>query len=203
MDIDCDGVQGGPQDDGRCSYGRSPDYQGATAFRDTVASYNAGIKDLNSYVHPYVVFGNTGRTRGWKEFDPAAFDVQPLSVMAVVCGEQLVYGVWGDTNGDDGDHPMVGESSISLATACHGKRMTGDYGHSETDILYLAFTGDDAVPGAKGADWNASDYAAFERSIEGLGNRLVERVVSIATPLPVEWGLLVALAAGGTLWAVM
>lgn len=58
MDIDCDGAQGGPADDGRCSYGRSPDLQNTNAFQDVVAGYDAGISDLNTYVHPYVVFGN-------------------------------------------------------------------------------------------------------------------------------------------------
>jgi hypothetical protein len=33
-----------------------------------------------------------------------------------------VYGIWGDTNGDDGDEAMVGEASISLATACFGSK---------------------------------------------------------------------------------
>lgn len=203
MDIDCDGVQGGPQDDGRCSMGRSPDYQDATAFRDVVRSYNvANVTDLNTYVHPYVVFGNSGSKRGWKTFDPEKHGVRPLSVMAVVCGgagrEKLVFGVWGDTNGDDGDKPMVGEASISLATACNGRAMTGDYGYDESDVLYLAFTGDEAVPGAKGADWGARDYEAFHKSIEDLGNKLVAKVRAedsldsgVRGRYGVDWGVVV------------
>jgi chitosanase len=58
------------------------------------------------------------------------------------------YGVWGDTNGDT----SVGEASISLATACFGSGITGDNGHSETDVLYLAFKGAQANIGKK-ADW--------------------------------------------------
>jgi hypothetical protein len=85
MDIDCDGQQGGAGDDGRC--GSSEDTQSETSFKDTVASYGTGIKDLNAKVHPYVVFGNDGTI---PSFDPKRYGIQPLSVMAVVCGDQLV-----------------------------------------------------------------------------------------------------------------
>lgn len=200
MDIDCDGGQGGPQDDGRCSYSRSPDYQDTSAFQNTIARYRAGINDLNAYVHPYVVFGNTGSKSGWRTYDPTSSGVQPLSVMAVVCGDKLIYGVWGDTNGDDGDHPMVGESSISLATACYGNSMTGSNGHSQTDVLYLAFTGRDAVPGAKGANWNASNYDDFAKSIEELGDRLVEKIGSPASRMVAEWRLVAATTILGIIW---
>lgn len=68
---------------------------------------------------------------------------------------------------------MIGESSISLATACFGKSITGNNGHEETDVLYIAFTGTKAVPGANGAKWNAASYADFEASIQALGDSLV------------------------------
>ncbi|KAK0657769.1 glycoside hydrolase family 75 protein [Cercophora newfieldiana] len=200
MDIDCDGVQGGPQDDGRCAYNRSPDLQDTTAFQNTVARYRAGVSDLNTYVHPYVVFGNTGSKEGWRTFDPMSSGVQPLSVMAVVCGDKLVYGVWGDTNGDDGNHPMVGETSLALATACYGDSMTGSNGHSRTDVLYLAFTGREAVPGASGANWNASNYDDFAKSIEQLGDRLVERMRSWGSRARAEWRLLVSGTILGIIW---
>lgn len=85
MDIDCDGEQGGAGEDGRC--GDSEDTQSQTSFKDTVASYGSGVKDLNAKVHPYVVFGNDQTD---PSFDPQSYDIQPLSVMAVVCGNQLV-----------------------------------------------------------------------------------------------------------------
>lgn len=88
MDIDCDGIQGGPADDGRC--GDSSDTQSITAFADTVASYGTGQQDLDANAHPYVVFGNDGSKPGWKTFDPQSVGVEPLSVMAVVCNNQLV-----------------------------------------------------------------------------------------------------------------
>ncbi|KAK5653958.1 hypothetical protein OQA88_7634 [Cercophora sp. LCS_1] len=178
MDVDCDGITGGPGDDGRCSIGRSPDYQDQTAFRDTVRSLSqSNISDLNTYVHPYVVFGNTGAKKGWKTFDPTKYGVKPLSLVAVVCGEKLVYGVWGDTNGDDGTKSMVGEVSLALATACEGEGMNGGNGHSETDVLYLVFGGDEAVP--RGAEWGAQSYKDFEGSLGGLGDGLVKRVEDV------------------------
>lgn len=88
MDIDCDGQQNGLGDDGRC--GSSFDTQSETSFTDTVAGYNKGVKDLNAYVHPYVVFGNVGSKPGYTVFDPTKNGIQPLSVMAVICGDQMV-----------------------------------------------------------------------------------------------------------------
>ena len=85
MDIDCDGQQGGAGDDGRC--GSSGDTQSQTSFKDTIISYKVSISDLNAKVHPYVVFGNDGTS---PSFDPQKHGIEPLSVMAVVCGDKLV-----------------------------------------------------------------------------------------------------------------
>lgn len=87
-----------------------------------------------------------------------------------------IYGIWGDENGDDGAHPMVGEASISLATACYGTGITGNNGHDQDDVLYIAFPGSAAVPGASGANWAAGSYASFESSITALGDRLVANI---------------------------
>lgn len=175
MDVDCDGVQGGPADDGRCK--SSTDTQTQSSFQDTLRSYDRGIKDLNANVHPYVVFGNQGKKKGYATFDPAEYGVRPLSLMAVVCNNRLLYGFWGDENGDDDKVALVGEAAISLATACFGKdAIDGDHGYDGTDVLYIAFTGDDAVLGANGAQWNATSYDEFESSIQGLGDRLVQRL---------------------------
>ncbi|SPO01594.1 related to chitosanase precursor [Cephalotrichum gorgonifer] len=174
MDIDCDGAQGGPSDDGRC--GSSTDTQSITSFQSTVKSYDRNISDLNANIHPYVVFGNEGTKRGWKTFDPESVGIEPLSIMAVVCGDKLIYGVWGDTNGDDGDHPLVGEASISLATACYGSEVSGNVGYDNNDVLFIAFPGRDAVPGAQGANWSATSYDDFEKSIEGQGDKLIARI---------------------------
>jgi hypothetical protein len=85
MDIDCDGQQGGAGEDGRC--GSSGDTQSQTSFKDTIVSYKVGINDLNAKVHTYVVFGNDGTS---PSFDPQKYGIEPLSVMAVVCGDKLV-----------------------------------------------------------------------------------------------------------------
>lgn len=94
MDIDCDGNQDEPSsnaNDGRC--GNSGDTQSDTSFEDTVASYGeSGLKNLNPYVHPYVVFGNSNDrgTSGYATFEPTKYGVEPLSLMAVVCNNQVV-----------------------------------------------------------------------------------------------------------------
>lgn len=86
MDIDCDGALG--TGDGSCD--SSEDTQGETSFKDTVVSYKKGIKDLNAYVHSFVVLGNEGSKSGYVTFDPTSVNVQPLSIVAVVCGNQMV-----------------------------------------------------------------------------------------------------------------
>lgn len=86
MDIDCDGKLG--SGNGDCD--SSGDTQGQTTFGDTVVSYNKGVSDLNAYVHSYVVLGNQGTKDGYVEFDPQSVGVEPLSVVAVVCGDKMV-----------------------------------------------------------------------------------------------------------------
>lgn len=88
MDIDCDGTQNGPGSDGRCQ--SSTDTQSETTFRDDFRGYGTGQRDLNAFVHPYVVFGNEGTKKGWPTFDPQKNGVKPLSVMAVICNNKLV-----------------------------------------------------------------------------------------------------------------
>lgn len=80
MDIDCDGAN---YSAGGCA--NDPSGQGQTAFMDTVSQY--GISDLDANIHPYVVFGNSGSS---PSFDPQQYGMEPLSVMAVVCNNQLV-----------------------------------------------------------------------------------------------------------------
>eukprot|EP00980_Cylindrotheca_fusiformis_P029366 scaffold23455_cov173-Cylindrotheca_fusiformis.AAC.1 len=63
-----------------------------------------------------------------------------------------------------------------MATLCFGTEMTGNNGYDGTDVLYLAFTGSDAVPGADGASWTAKNPVAFEKSISTLGQSLLERI---------------------------
>ncbi len=86
MDIDCDGALG--EGDGSCD--SSQDTQSQTTFKDTVASYGKGIEDLNAYVHSYVVLGNDGSAPGYVTFDPQQYGIEPLSIVAVVCGDKMV-----------------------------------------------------------------------------------------------------------------
>ncbi|WYZ39770.1 hypothetical protein EsH8_IV_000111 [Colletotrichum jinshuiense] len=197
MDVDCDGAQG--ESDGRCS--SSTDTQPETTFRDELRDYRTSQRDLNASVHPFVVFGNEGTKKGWPTFDPQKHGVEPLSVMAVVCNNKLLFGIWGDTNGDDGSQAMVGEASISLATACYGNSITGNSGHDNNDVLYIAFTGSDAVPGASGAKWAATSYEDFESSINELGNKLVERIGSGCNgrPSTEKWLWFIAFLVGSIL----
>lgn len=86
MDIDCDGAQKGG--DGSCD--SSTDTQPQTTFKSTVASYNKGINDLDAYIHSYVVLGNDGSKNGYITFKPGQYGIDPLSVVAVVCGDKMV-----------------------------------------------------------------------------------------------------------------
>lgn len=160
MDIDCDGAN---DKGGACA--NDPSGQGITAFQDQVSQY--GIQDLDANIHPYVVFGNSGDN---PSYDPQAQgNMQPLSVMAVVCNNQLFYGIWGDTNGGT----STGESSIAMADLCFpNDGLDGDNGHGPNDVLFIGFTGDAAAPGSS-ADWTASDTQSFEDSIKDLGDSLV------------------------------
>lgn len=77
MDVDCDGA-----DDkaGDCS--NDPTGYGETAFKDSLQSY--GISDLNANIHPYVVVNEP------PYFNAQQYGMKPLSVMAVVCNNQVV-----------------------------------------------------------------------------------------------------------------
>lgn len=89
MDIDCDGEQGGPEDDGRCDDTGTTIPQ--TAIRGTLEEYDVGIPDLNTHEHSFVVFGNSGGKNDWATFDPQSVGVEKASLMAVVCDNQMVY----------------------------------------------------------------------------------------------------------------
>nr|POF15535.1 endo-chitosanase [Quercus suber] len=159
MDIDCDGAN---DKAGACA--NDPSGQSITAFQDQVSQF--GISDLDANVHPYVVFGNSGSS---PTFDPTSQGMQPLSLMAVVCNNQLFYGVWGDTNGGT----STGEASIAMADLCFpNDGLNGNNGHGENDVLYIGFTSDGAAPGSN-ADWTASNTQDFEDSIKSLGDSLV------------------------------
>lgn len=179
LDIDCDGHPYPALSDRCLSHTANRTFLPSTSIRYLIEDYDVGIPDLNSHIHSFVVFGNTGPP-GWNTFDPREYGVERASLMMVVCGGHMFYGIWGDTNGAHGPRASVGETSLSLATACFGEGMSGgDEAHSshdEPDVLYVAFTGRDAVPGRAGAKWKSDSFEEFHASIEPLGNRLVKRI---------------------------
>ncbi|KAI1844193.1 hypothetical protein JX266_009677 [Neoarthrinium moseri] len=163
MDIDCDGQQREPNN-GRC--GHNPSDQSMTAMRDYLQAYQIpGITDLNTYVHPYIVFGNSGTNPHNVPFDPRDHGVQPLSIVLVVTPDNLVCGIWGDTNGGERDASFVGESALATGELAFGNEVNGTVSHEANDVLYVAFTGADAVPGKNGADWAADTKEDFAASI--------------------------------------
>ena len=85
------------------------------------------------------------------------------------------YGVWGDTNG----FTSTGESSLALGKLCFpDEGLNGNRGHGEKDVLYIAFTGNEAVPGRDGANWSANSAEEFQESLRKIGDRLVSELPS-------------------------
>ncbi|KAF2710268.1 glycoside hydrolase family 75 protein [Pleomassaria siparia CBS 279.74] len=170
VDIDCDGLNAG---EGDCFNDQTG--QSQTAFKDSVQEFD--IEDLDSHIHTYVVLGNDNSADegdGGESFDPQSVGIKPLSVVAIVCNDKLLYGVWGDVNGGT----LTGESSLSVGKLCFpDEEITGDSGHGDHDVLYIAFPGDEAVPGAAAA-WSAGSPEEFEASLAGVGDALVAKLVS-------------------------
>lgn len=77
MDVDCDGAN---RRGGKCANDLTG--QSMTAFMDEVKPF--GISDLDANIHSYVVLGTDS-------FDPQSIGVESLSVVAVVCNDQLVF----------------------------------------------------------------------------------------------------------------
>ncbi|KAA1477017.1 Chitosanase-domain-containing protein [Dentipellis sp. KUC8613] len=111
MDVDCDGV------DFKCA--GNPDGQSETSF----GALNAA--QVPFYVLPL-------------KFTDAHKDIKPNSLGAIVCNKKIVYGIYGDQNGDDPQ--VIGEASIVLAQACFpDDKLSGDNGHTPLDVLYIVF----------------------------------------------------------------
>ena len=63
---------------------------------------------------------------------------------------------------------------MALADLCFpSEDLSGDKGHGAFDVMYIAFQGENAVPGGKGAAWTTQDSKVFEDSIKQLGDQLV------------------------------
>ncbi|KAJ5481178.1 Endo-chitosanase B, partial [Penicillium diatomitis] len=180
MDIDCDGVDNSA---GACS--NDPSGQGQTAFQDEVKKL--GISDLNANVHPYVVFGKrNGRDLQWRVGESMALQIYTLiTIPSSLTSVSLKhYGIWGETNGGD----LVGESSLSMAKLCFPEEhLNRDRGHDIKDVMYIGFSGKNAVP-RKSANWHALDGQAFEKSLKAIGDSPVAKfsasLEDSSTPTP-------------------
>ncbi|GAA6010557.1 hypothetical protein JCM11491_002967 [Sporobolomyces phaffii] len=151
MDVDYDGA---PTTEGICEGDGS--YFELTAFTD------GDGEPINALTVPYVVI-NQG-----DGIDPAKLGVQPLSVVAVLCGGKLTFGIWADSNALG----SMGEASVNLARICFGRIINGNYGHGEPDVLYLAFPGseDETVPPKFGNDLEAMyrmGHELIDRAFQG------------------------------------
>ncbi|GAA5931938.1 hypothetical protein JCM10213_005897 [Rhodosporidiobolus nylandii] len=149
MDVDCDGAPDATT--GICAGDGS--YPGETAFADDDG------KPIDAMKVQYVVIDQDD------SFDATKFGVQPLSVVAVICGAggQMTFGIWADTNALG----SMGEASVTLARVCFGDSINGNNGHGEPDVLYIAFPGSKAetVPSSLGSD---------EEELFLMGKKLVE-----------------------------
>jgi chitosanase len=77
MDIDCDGAN---NSHGKCA--NDPSGQSITSFVGEVVKH--GLSDLDSNKHSFVVLGN-------HNFNPQSVGIEPLSLVAVICGDKMVF----------------------------------------------------------------------------------------------------------------
>ncbi|KAJ6259425.1 hypothetical protein Dda_6327 [Drechslerella dactyloides] len=168
MDVDCDGAR-------NCG-GLSGDFQAETAFDDILKGEDYGIKTLDASIHQFSVLGTC-------HVDLTGI-IRPLALVAVVCNKQLLYSIWGDTNGCD-DDDFTGEASVSLAQMCFpNEGLNGNNGHEPHDVLYLAFTGTDAVVGPRDANWKAKSASEFQRSLKAFGDSIIKKKFGTSSPSP-------------------
>ena len=72
--------------------------------------------------------------------------------------------------------PLISEARLSLAQACFpNDEIICDNGHDQTEVVYIAFTGDEAASGSN-VTWAAINFEDFEASITDLANSLVQNL---------------------------
>ena len=89
--------------------------------------------------------------------------------------------MWGDGQGGERNKAFVGEASLAMGELLFGDAISGDTSHEPNDVMYIAFTGSDAVPGANGAAWAAATKEEFVDSINGLCDKLIKRITASST----------------------
>ncbi|KAJ7806620.1 fungal chitosanase of glycosyl hydrolase group 75-domain-containing protein [Mycena leptocephala] len=115
MDVDCDGVD-------------DPSGQPQTSFGHLDAT------QVPYFVLPASFFESVGPNI-----------IQPNAVGAILCNGQMLYGIFGDTNG--ATPQVIGEASLLLAQTCFpNENLSANQGHTSLDVLYLVF-GTRVTPG--------------------------------------------------------
>ncbi|KAJ6781485.1 hypothetical protein PWT90_02689 [Aphanocladium album] len=148
MDVDCDGI------DSHCK---------GNDDGETHTDFGA----LAAYEVPFVVIPNKFASEHEKE-------LAGNNLVAVICNGKLYYGVFGDT---DGDSPQeIGEASWLMANTCFpGEGLNGGQGHSDADVTYIFFTGDDSVLPDNAIGKN---YLTNFQALKNLGDKLMRDLVS-------------------------
>ena len=124
MDIDCDGVV-----TPRCSKKTDPAFQPGTA-----AETSKGTA-LTADELPYVVVPSPSAT-----FDYRKFGLELGTVVMVIYGDKIEYGIIGDT----GPKTIIGEASYAMAKNL-GIDPNPSTGGTDGPVLYIAFKGKAAV----------------------------------------------------------
>ena len=123
LDVDCDGKVST-----QCNLMTDPWFMGQTAANDSMG------QPLDAATLPFVVV--PGRST---KFDYRTAGLAMGSVVAVVHGDELVYGVLGDV----GPTTYIGEASYRMAELL-GIDPDPRVGGTEEPVSYIAFTGEDA-----------------------------------------------------------
>jgi hypothetical protein len=148
MDVDCDGKQ-----TAECNLGTDPAYQNQTSATDSNGD------PLDAAALPFVVVPLPSA-----RFDYSAAGLSLGSVIAVVYGGKVAYGVFGDEGPDN----IIGEASYAMA-ALLGVDPDPSTGGTDGPVVYIAFTGGGAVAAP------IEDHAAATELGESLAAKLVDR----------------------------
>ncbi|PLB45331.1 hypothetical protein P170DRAFT_513354 [Aspergillus steynii IBT 23096] len=148
MDVDCDGL----------------DY-GCKGNPDGLPKTNWGA--LSAYHVPFIVVPDDFMVVN-------QHDLPENNVAAVICNGKMYYGILGDSNGDT---PLVtGEASWLMARTCFpDDNLDGNKGHSDPDVIYIVFTGKDAVLPSSAINQN---YITNFGTLRSMGNKLASDLVS-------------------------
>jgi hypothetical protein len=127
MDIDCDGKV-----TAKCSGKTDPAFQPDTALRSSTG------QPLDASTLPYVVIPSVSQ-----RFDYEAAGIVLGSVVMVVYGDKVEFGVFGDT----GPEAIIGEASYAMAErlGIDPDPKTGGTTGGDKEVLYVAFKGAGAV----------------------------------------------------------